>query len=459
MEATATPFLKDIGEILLVADDDETSLEIGDIPSVAVEVILSYLSWGEKLNVVLAIPHWRSHLQSSVAWPLVRYSGESSENLYFAKEERTKLLVCLKKYGKYIKQFDVSFGFKIGRLGIQILHAVAENCSSLQRFKISQEALYRAFGDAIWKRSVVQAVCAILTNCSNLNDVWIGSPLIDWSDSIENNIVMGILNSGMAQKITGLELTTNSLLEHENNLNLLTDFSRLRFLVIRREKVNNAILLALVRQSLHEVTLYQDEELPLAEAKELGVEFWKQVLTVCPQFKVNLVLKYIIVIKDTFPPNMPLKCLVLDDLANIVTKGVMDHLTENFNHVLESFTYTNSFLENFESGDKRLPYALVDMVKKCKNLHTVQYGFPLSSTSVLLMAHTRKLSTLVIPSVEVSYEFDWPLDKEWSPDFVHWLKDNGSDEKTLEQAVSQLLGFKWELIYETLSLDKDIGYL
>ena len=214
-----------------------------------------------------------------------------------------------------------------------------------------------------------------------------------------------------------------------------------------------------MKNNLQEITLYQDEELPLSDAQQLNHRFWDAVLKINPNFKVDLILRYILVIKDSFVPRMPLRSLVLDDLVNIVTKGVMDQIVNNYKSTLESFTYTNSYLENFESGDSRLPAALVSMVTKCEKLHTVQYGFPLSSTSILLLACARKLDKLVIPSVEVSYEFDWPIQEDCSAEFVEWLKTSGWNERALEQAVSSVLKYDWKLHYESLAFEKDGGYL
>lgn len=177
-------------------------------------------------------------------------------------------------------------------------------------------------------------------------------------------------------------------------------------------------------------------------------------------FKVDLILQYILVIKDSFITNMPLRSLVLDDLVNIVTKGVIDHLVTHYHESLESFTYTNLYLENFESGDSRLPAALVSMVSKCIHLHTLRYGFPLSSTSILLLAHVRKLRELTIPAVEVSYELDWAIQDDWDLSFWQWLETNCRSEKLLENAVSEVLGFQWHLYYENfnyLTFERNLG--
>ena len=435
------------------------AFSVAELPSVVATEVLVYLGWNDKLNAVKAIPTWRECLRSTTAWPIVSYSRESTDNMYFVKERRTNLLICIKHFGRYMKNIQVSFGYKIGRSGVQILRAISDTCSNLHSFSIKQETFPRElYAELIWKKATTQAVYSIIENCIHLLTIRIISPYIDWSDTRDSNIVMCCIDQNKAHKLTHLELTTDSLIEHEGYLREMTSFTGLQKLAVRREKINNDLLMSLVKCNLKEVTLYQDEELSLEDARQLGCSFWDEVLKICPDFKVDLVMRYVLVIKDSFAIHMPLRSLVVDDLVNIVTKGVMDYLVSNYHRTLESFTYTNSYLENFESGDNRMPAALVSMVNKCEMLHTLQYGFPLSSTSLLLIAKARKLRKLIVPAVEVSYEFDWPVQDDWSPEFVTWLKRSGRNQYDLEAAVSEALGFHWKLSYETLFFDRDNGY-
>ena len=443
-----------------LCDNIETvQFNIADLPSVVTTEVLAHLHWIDKLNAVKAIPIWKECLKSTSAWPLVLYSKECTDNVYFVKERRTNLLICIKLFGKYMRNIQLSFGYKIGRSGVQILHAISDTCSNLHYFSIKQETFPRElYAELIWRKACAQAVYSVIENCKQLCTITIVSPYIDWSDTRDSNVVLLCIDQNIAHKLTHLELTTDSLIEHEGYLKEVISFTGLQKLAIRREKINNELLMSLVRCNLKEVTLYQDEELSLEDSRQLSCTFWDEVLQICPNFKVDLVLRYVLVIKDSFAIHMPLRSLVVDDLVNIVTKGVIDYLVANYHKTLESFTYTNSYLENFESGDCRMPAALVSMVTQCQELHTLQYGFPLSSTSLLLIVKARKLRKLVVPSVEVSYEFDWPVQDDWSPEFVAWLQESGSSEHKLEAAISNLLGFNWKLSYENLYFDRDTGY-
>lgn len=435
---------------------------VEEFPSIVVTEILSHLTWNEKLNAVQAIWSWKPHLHTVGAWPVVRYGSEGEENIYFIKEKRANFLICLKIYGKYMRHIELAFGYKTGRSGLQILNAIGSHCLNLHTFRFLPQENPGAdsLEDTPLTKADVSAVCVLLNNCKHLETVAVISPVLIWSNSPGTNLLLEMLKENVARKVTELELVSGSLLDHEGYLKLLKEFTGLKKLMVRREKINNEILLRLVQNGLREITLYQDEELALVDAQQLGEKFWDDVLKINPHFKVDLILQYILVIKDSFVANMPLRSLVLDDLVNIVTKGVIDHLVSCYHQTLESFTYTNLYLENFESGDTRLPGALVTMVTKCQKLFTLRYGFPLSSTSILLLANARKFHTLTIPAVEVTYEFDWQIQENWSADFCNWLQTSCRSENLLENAVSDLLGFEWHLYHDTfgyLTFERNLG--
>lgn len=441
------------------ADSMAEEMALKDLPSVVVTQVLSYLSWEEKLSMIVAIPHWASCLKAVTAWNCTIYGNEADENVYFLKEKRTKFLFCVKQYGKYMRCMKLSFGSKLSHMVLKIMHAISEFCPQLTAFHIGQETPNRVDESLVWRKSAVNSICNILQKCTLLNNVSIYQPVIDWSESTDNNILLTIIQQGLAQKLVNLELTADSLWEHEGYLDFLKHFTRLKRLVARREKITDDILLYLVQHKLEEVTLVQEEEIPLQQQEHLKERFWTKVLHICPSFQIDMVLRYIMVIKDSFPAKMPLRTLILDDLVNIVTKGVLEHLVENYKDCLQHFTYTNSLLENYETGDRRVPASLVNMARMCTKLKSLQYGFPLSSTSILLLAKARKLQKLVIPAVEVSYEYDWQTDPEWSPGFVSWLKLCGQSEYSLEEAVSDILGFKWRLNYDPFTLEEQLNLM
>lgn len=306
-----------------------------------------------------------------------------------------------------------------------------------------------------WPDFVCDVVNATAVHCKSVKSISLSQPIVNWS---EDNMFIFTTNSPAARKITELELSSLSFLNHDGKLKELQNLTALKKLTIRREKVNNEILLHLVKHSLRELVLYQEEELSEEDQKDLGEDFWSEVKVICPNFKTDLILRCIMILKIIFPPNMPLRYLILDFLVNVMTKGIVDHISDCYKDTLRRFTYTNSFLENQEMGDSRLPVALVSLAQKCPKLETLEYGFPLSSFSIILIAQSRKLKSFVVPSVEVSYVSDMFCDNMTSSEdeYLNFLKSAGSCRKNLEATVSHILGYQWTLLDGQLKVNERI---
>ncbi|KAK3108321.1 hypothetical protein FSP39_005603 [Pinctada imbricata] len=418
--------------------------QIYQLPFIAVTKILSFLPWEDKLSVVRALPVWNDNLHTVEAWHMVQYDRELDENIYFIKDKRWRFVLCIKKYGKWFRWVKLVFGCKIGHIGLKILHAISEFCPKILTFYVAQEMRDQTDMGYFWKKNVILEVSRIITSLADLRHCYIVQPSVDWEDNVDNNIIKCFIKNELTTKVTHLELTSLSLFNHEGLLHVLTNFTKLRCLVVNREKVNNSILLSLVDAGLQELTLVQEEEVSLEQQQDLRDDFWTKVMDTCPLFHLDLVFRCVMVLKDLFTPKMPLRVLVLDDLVNIVTKGVLDHIITCYKNSLIRFHYSNFLLENLEEGDRRLPRALVNMAETCTRLKFLQYGFPLSSTTVLLIAQSRKLQKFVVPSVEITYEFDWP-EEVFTQDEITRLKQQGRSQRSLENAVSTLLGYSWTL--------------
>jgi hypothetical protein len=427
------------------------SSPLANLPSVVASKILSYVPWQEKTTVVQVITSWAEALRSTEAWGFVKYGPEIEENIYFARASRTDFLACIKQYGNFMRSIHLCFGYSITEekpTGEEILTYVHKKCINLAVLRVEQEVPEGSHNALpfCWPSSVGNLIKDIAADCQSLQSMALCQPIVIWNEESEN-ILLLLSKSCAASKITELELTHFSILNQEGKLQFLKDLTSLRKLTVRREKVNKEILLHLVKHSLKELVLYQEEELPFEEQQDLGEEFWLEVKRVCPQFKVDLILRCVMVLKILFPSSMPVRNLVLDFLVNVMTKGILDHIADCYNDTLQRFTYTNSFLEDQEMGDVRVPASLISLTQKCPHLETLEYGFPLSSSAILVIAQSRKLKSLVVPSVEVSYVNDIPVDNSTpkSAEYFSLLKIAGSCRRNLETTVSHILEYQWTL--------------
>ncbi|XP_062581721.1 uncharacterized protein LOC134243471 [Saccostrea cucullata] len=442
----------------------ETS-PITSLPSVVASKILSFIPWQEKTIVASVITSWAEALRCTEAWGCVKYGPEIEENVYFASAGRSDFVTCVKQYGNFMRSIHLYFGYTITYpmepTGEEILMLIHKRCGNLTALLVEQEIPEGSHSvlSYRWTSSVGVLIKNMTMEFKSLKSISLRQPIIVWNQD-EENMLMVLTCTSAASKITELELTYLSVLNHDGKLHLLKNFTGLKKLTVRREKVNNDILLHLVKHSLQELILYQEEELPYEDQQDLGENFWLEVKKVCPAFRVDLILRYVMILKILFPSSMPLRYLVLDFLVNVMTKGIMDHITDCYKETLQRFTYTNSFLENEEMGDSRVPASLICLTQKCSHLETLEYGFPLSSASIFLISQSRKLKNFVVPSVEVSYVNDISTDILGSKaeEYIDVINTADNCRKTLETTVSHILGYHWTLHDGPLKVNERIKF-
>ena len=414
-------------------------LKIQTLPYVVVSHICSFLQWQEKLCALQAIPEWEFHIHNCEAWKYLAYR----EVAHRAQQERDELSGCLDKYGRYITGIHLSFRYALGRKGTTILKNIASHCSQLKSLEVV---------GTIWDHPAGQWFINVLNSCPKIKDLSIVRPSLVWgtADGGKDSLIIPLVKNGHSHKVTQLVLGSDSLVDHEGPLNLLTQFTNLHNLRIRREELSEEILLNLSKKHLCTLSLFQDEEMALGENAVYTSETWNKVIEAKPQFRLSLILRNIIVLRSLFPATAPIRALVLVDLSASLTKGILDTITQHYHRSLEIFVYTKSCVIGCaEMEDRRLPIALTDLVQHCKNLHTLVYGFEISSTTTLLIAQRRKLENFAVLVDQMSLEYDWTTRPEWSPQFVSWLRSSGSTMDTLEREVSQLLGYEWKVITES----------
>lgn len=78
----------------------------------------------------------------------------------------------------------------------------------------------------------------------------------------------------------------------------------------------------------------------------MGEDFWLEVKVICLYFKIDLILRCIMILKIIFFFNMFLRYLILDFLVNVMIKGIVDYIFDCYKDIFRRFIYTNFFLEN-----------------------------------------------------------------------------------------------------------------
>ena len=377
---------------------------------------------------------WQPNLCTVQSWPTLEY--EDTGRNWRGRHQKQQILTCLSIYGRYIP--EITFYFKKdSEMHVErVLQMVGKSCANLKVIKIHN--LHFCMD------TLADMFIQMLVRCTKLHDVRLYYP--ETYLCSRGNVVNTVALEGQATKITELLLMNDSFDSHDGVLDILQHFTSLRRLRIRRQELSVEVLLVLVKNNLHMLSIFKDEECLLGEPLVYSPETWVQVLTIKQHFKANLVLSNIVVLKTMFPQHAPLQAIVLVDLSSTLTKGKIDLICDYYKQTLETFVYTQTTTySSAEMTDKRLPKSLPSLVQRCKRLHTLVYGYQISSTTLLLIANERQLRQLVVSAEELSYTQDWDVAEDWSPAFVHWLEANSLDMATLEAEVSTLFRYKWRL--------------
>ncbi|CAH1795559.1 unnamed protein product [Owenia fusiformis] len=454
-------FLSDLLIVIEISSvmefQDEEGLNIEHLPSIPAVKILSHLEWNDKIGFVSVFPCWTNHLLSLDAWPSVEYSEDLGSATSHFRGNRQLLSECIQKYGHCMRSIHLGFVYSLGASGSQILSDIANSCWNLERLSLVQQSrdyelvLYNLTMNK-WTECALISLSDVLSSCTRLQQVRLDVGNVPWASHYVNTNVLSMLeNTKNSNKITELHLSDAALSEFEDDtLQMLRSFTNLKRLEIRRDKITEELLTTLVRNGLQSLLLYFNEEclIDFQDPILFSSEFWCSLVDINPVLSVDVVLQQTMVVKSMFPVYMPLKSLALVDLTDMVTKGIIDTISQNYQPTLESFVFGHTINGYFgEQGatleDSRLPYAVTEMVENCKKLRSLVYGYSISSTSVLLMAYARRLATFVINYNELSFEFDWPAKSEWNNEFINWLTSSGKSDETLEKAVSEKLGYQW----------------
>ncbi|CAG9819405.1 unnamed protein product [Phaedon cochleariae] len=100
-----------------------------------------------------------------------------------------------------------------------------------------------------------------------------------------------------------------------------------------------------------------------------------------------------------------------------------------------------------KSFNERIDENLMMLIRQCKFLSTLVIAERISTSTVLLLAYFgRNLKWLLIRGNAVIIKSDWKQSPDWTQEFYTWLKVNSRSYASVENEVSQILGYKWRFL-------------
>ena len=429
------------------------STEVVGMPAMVVAKIASFVPWRSKLSLIQGVPEWADYLRDTEAWAELQFEDMPSHSL---SKIRAEFLHCLTLYGRYMLDLHIIFKQEVDSFVKEIFDKLQRYASNLNILRLS--SVYLCVD------SVVEAFIKTLQRCERLKAVHLHWPHTYLHS--QNNVVLAMYNSGLVHLLHTLDLSDTSFEGDIAHLSILKHFRNLRKLRVKRDRLSGTELVSLAQASLQSVSLFQDEESPSLD-KDLdcsllyGDQHWSKVIECKPSFRVNVIIKNIYVLRSAFPAQAPIRSLVFVDISSTLTKGLLDHMIQSYSKTLEVFVYSWTcdidllVGSNLRLDDRRVPASLPNFVRDCPRLHTLVYGYEISSLYILLTANTRRLDQFVVSLDALSFEDVSSVGVEedsveeggvyWQDSQMDWLQDSCKDLESLELTVSNLFGCKWRV--------------
>ncbi|XP_063227639.1 uncharacterized protein LOC134533865 [Bacillus rossius redtenbacheri] len=226
-------------------------------------------------------------------------------------------------------------------------------------------------------------------------------------------------------------------------------FLRLQVLVISPQSLGEDVLELLGQARLRHLHILQNCYSPSNEALEpVAPRAWQNCRRANPRMAVHLQgvgLKGSELLWQSRAPvhsvlyDSPHSKMVPESVLMVVDLYAKDlHV---YGHCgLPKFWMPRSFHDRVDS-------LLLLLCRQCPNLHTLVVRDRISTSTVLLLAHTaRNLRALHVRRNAVVLRRDWPRNPEWGADFALWLHTASRSYPATEQEVSRMMGRPWTML-------------
>ncbi|CAL4067253.1 unnamed protein product [Meganyctiphanes norvegica] len=152
--------------------------------------------------------------------------------------------------------------------------------------------------------------------------------------------------------------------------------------------------------------------------------------------------------EDLWQPGAPVKSILYDSPYPRMTTAQMMQVVSLYKGDLEVFAHKQ--LPRFYMPrvfHDRVDSSLLLLVRQCPNIHTLMVREKISTSTVLLIAHTAKnLQYFYVRINAIILKSDWPCSPEWSTEFYTWLCRASASYESMEREVSQILGYPWQAL-------------
>ncbi|EDW74852.2 uncharacterized protein Dwil_GK15904 [Drosophila willistoni] len=226
-------------------------------------------------------------------------------------------------------------------------------------------------------------------------------------------------------------------------------FLNLQVLTISPQNIDDDVLSLLADTKLRHLHLLQNCYTPnYLTISACGVKAWRNLKKTNPRLRVHLRLENMTDGEVVLQPEAPVHSITYWAPQARVRADLLVRMVDQYKNTLA--VYGHELLPRFTSPKpfhNRIDGLIMLMCRQCYNLDTLIIREKISTATLLLIARTAKnLRNLHVRRFAVILRSDWPRHPEWSDEFYLWLKRNSRSYESMEREISQILGYKWQLL-------------
>lgn len=284
---------------------------------------------------------------------------------------------------------------------------------------------------------LLEELKSLLSNMRNMKNFKLNQLLLD--DYEITDLINAIANRS-SDSLKCFELLNCSRVPYA--LHEISKFENLQQLIISPQHLNELVLLLVAGMGLTELHLVQDAY--TCEFDPVPSEAWKMAKEIAPFLSVTLEVRGDTKSDIMLQPHAPVKRIIYNtphaktvpDTVSTAAYFYRDTLEEYIQRCLPRVHGSRSF-------DKRGDFSLLNLLQRCRRIHTLVIRERISTATLLLLAEEGKsLQNLIVRQNALIKKCDWP--NQWTNEFYDWLRTSSHSFETTNQEVAKILGPPWK---------------
>ena len=434
-----------------------------ELPGILLEDIFCLLSWRDRHTCSQVCRNWYDQFGSPRLWKQLEVKDTTftyhRHNLYqgYLREVSThKVQTCLTTIGHYVKKIIIYQNPNFHNL-YKFINVFGTFLEFFEEYPMPllKELQFTFACETIdtWTHEPVvlgtggrllETLKHLLGNLKGIEKLVFNHLLLEGKDFI------GLLQDfviGNKDSLKYLEML--NCVKYRHPLTHAALFSKLETLLISPTQLSDTMLLMLAeRTNIKKMVIVQDRYTGTAEP--LSSKSWWEAKALAPDLRVHLKVCGR-VWPDTdilIQPLAPVEAVVYDCCHAQVSTQTVVAVSDEYKTSLRIYAHL-ALNRKYRSKSfyERADTTLVLLIRECTRLTTLMISERVSTCTLLVIAkECKSLQEFYVRKNAIILKCDWPKSLDWTDLFYKWLRDKSQAYDTVEEEISKILGYQWELL-------------